>query len=466
MRKFLPVAGLAATLAFVACSDQKSPMSSDSSMDAPEAAGRRTAAPVAGTAENRHGLSPAGLTTFTVTIANISAAPAFTATGVFNTPVGAEGPGPIFAGDAYEFGFHANEGARLSFALMYVQSNDLFLAPAATGIPLFEAGVAISGDVTEQVMLWDAGTEVNEEPGTGPNQAPRQAGPNTGTTQGGPVQRVDDGFSYPAMADLAAVTITSIEADGSTYFTVRVENASSSTPMAPGVYVIHADGEPLFTAGSDDAGDGLEALAEDGNPAGLAHVLGEKSGPVTILAPGVWAVHTSSTNPLFTSGAADAGEGLESLAEDGGPGDLAAAIEAGNGIVESGVFSTPVGADGPGALTPGNAYSFSVTARPGDQLAFATMFVQSNDLFFAPGGAGIALFSGGRARTRNVTGRVGLWDAGTEVNQAPGLGADQAPRQAAANTGDGEAGAIVQLVDDGFSYPATGDVLRVTITPQ
>ncbi|MBT6148749.1 MAG: hypothetical protein HOH74_25155, partial [Gemmatimonadetes bacterium] len=95
MRKFLPVAGLAATLAFVACSDQKSPMSSDSSMDAPEAAGRRTAAPVAGTAENRHGLSPAGLTTFTVTIANISAAPAFTATGVFNTPAGAEGPGPI-----------------------------------------------------------------------------------------------------------------------------------------------------------------------------------------------------------------------------------------------------------------------------------------------------------------------------------------------------------------------------------
>ena len=34
------------------------------------------------------------------------------------------------------------------------------------------------------VALWDAGTEKNEVPGVGPNQAPRQAAPNTGGNDG------------------------------------------------------------------------------------------------------------------------------------------------------------------------------------------------------------------------------------------------------------------------------------------
>jgi hypothetical protein len=33
------------------------------------------------------------------------------------------------------------------------------------------------GDVTSQILLWDAGAEVSEEPGLGPNQAPLQAAP-------------------------------------------------------------------------------------------------------------------------------------------------------------------------------------------------------------------------------------------------------------------------------------------------
>ena len=48
---------------------------------------------------------------------------------------------------------------RLSFATMYVQSNDLFLAPGDTGIALFIDEQPISGDVTALVRLWDAGTE-------------------------------------------------------------------------------------------------------------------------------------------------------------------------------------------------------------------------------------------------------------------------------------------------------------------
>jgi hypothetical protein len=61
------------------------------------------------------------------------------------------------------------------------------------------------------VTLWDAGTEVNEEPGAGPNQAPRQSGPDTGDEEMAgvrPIAEVDDGFSYPAVADVIGVTVT------------------------------------------------------------------------------------------------------------------------------------------------------------------------------------------------------------------------------------------------------------------
>ena len=125
--------------------------------------------------------------------------------------MGADGPGPLTPGSAYEFTFVARPGARLSFATMYVQSNDLFLAPGDTGIALFaDDGLPISGDITDQIGLWDAGTEVNEEPGVGANQAPRQAAANTGADEGGTVRLVDDGYTYPAVADVVSITVTSI----------------------------------------------------------------------------------------------------------------------------------------------------------------------------------------------------------------------------------------------------------------
>jgi hypothetical protein len=93
----------------------------------------------------------------------------------------------------------------------------------------------------------------------------------------------------------------------------------------------------------------------------------------------------------------------------------------------------------------------------------AFMFGQSNDLFYAPKDEGIALFDGSRPITKDITSQLVLWDAGTEQNQEPGLGPDQAPRQKQPNTGQAEKG-VVRLVKDSFTYPATGDVVRVTIT--
>jgi hypothetical protein len=168
-------------------------------------------------------------------------------------------------------------------------------------------------------------------------------------------------------------------------------------------------------------------------------------------------------DPLFSAGQADRGDGLEALAEDGDPSALAAAVASQAGVSASGAFNTPVGETDPGPLPPGGAYEFTIVAVPGDTLSFATMFVQSNDLFYAPDGTGIALFnSDGTPVSGDVTGQVQLWDAGTELNQEPGVGPDQAPRQAGPNTGPDENG-VVQIVSDEFTYPVTAATIRVTI---
>jgi len=184
-------------------------------------------------------------------------------------------------------------------------------------------------------------------------------------------------------------------------------------------------------------------------------------------APGLWIVHTRK-RVVFTEGKLDRGVGLESQAEDGDPSRLAASIGKAKGIVASGAFNTPVGDDKPGPALPGKAYEFSFAASPGQRLTVTTMFGQSNDLFFAPSDEGIALFAGGEPIRGDITGRFLLWDAGTEVNEEPGFGPNQAPRQAAPNTGPSERKPVrrIQEVNDGFAYPRVDQVIRVTITPR
>ncbi|HYG82109.1 MAG TPA: spondin domain-containing protein [Pyrinomonadaceae bacterium] len=187
------------------------------------------------------------------------------------------------------------------------------------------------------------------------------------------------------------------------------------------------------------------------------------------ISPGFWVVSGKNVR-LFTEGKPAGPNGLEAQAEDGNPAMLQASLggeashAAGGAPAASGVFNMPVGRDAPGPILPGGSYEFTFTARPGMKLQLAMMFGQSNDLFYAPY-APIALFdSRGAAASGDFTSKLILWDAGTEVNQEPGVGADQAPRQKAPNTGAAE-GDVVRRVKDGYSYPETGKVMRVTITP-
>src|ERR687897_3199149 len=55
-----------------------------------------------------------------------------------------------------------------------------------------------------------------------------------------------------------------------------------------------------------------------------------------VSAPVLWAVHTGAVNPIFTGGQPDAGQGLEVLAETGNPAPLAQSMPSVNSVVAVG----------------------------------------------------------------------------------------------------------------------------------
>lgn len=180
------------------------------------------------------------------------------------------------------------------------------------------------------------------------------------------------------------------------------------------------------------------------------------------LSPGLFVVSEKKMD--FFKVGKKASKGLETQAEDGNPEVLAKNLLPKIGSLYMGVFNQPVGAEKPAPILPNDVYEFEFTASEGMKLNFIAMYGQSNDLFYAPEKA-IDLFVGGEAISGDITDYLMLWDAGTEVNQAPGIGSDQAPRQKAANTGAAE-NIRVGLVKDGFTYPNVREVLRVTITQE
>ncbi|HEU5303527.1 MAG TPA: spondin domain-containing protein [Gemmatimonadales bacterium] len=183
-----------------------------------------------------------------------------------------------------------------------------------------------------------------------------------------------------------------------------------------------------------------------------------------VSAPVLWVVHTGATNPIFTGGKREAGIGLELLAETGNPTDLVQSLGGKSGIVSVGAAALPVGGTAEGPITPGQGYVFEIVAQPGQVLSTAWMFGQSNDLFYS-NERPIALFdAAGNPVSGDMTTQLSLWDAGTEVNEEPGLGANQGPRQQTPEAGIVERQGIAHVRDQ-YSYPRIADVLRLTITP-
>jgi hypothetical protein len=139
---------------------------------------------------------------------SLDGATGIVAVGADDRPVGSDAGGPIPPGKGYQFEVTAAPGQTLSLAWMFGQSNDLFYSNDRP-IALFDAaGKPVTGDMTPQLSLWDAGTEANEEPGLGPNQGPRQRTPQAGIAEHEGIAHVRDRFSYPRTADVLRLTIT------------------------------------------------------------------------------------------------------------------------------------------------------------------------------------------------------------------------------------------------------------------
>ncbi|MBI3424549.1 MAG: spondin domain-containing protein [Acidobacteria bacterium] len=226
-------------------------------------------------------------------------------------------------------------------------------------------------------------------------------------------------FSLLAVVALGVTAFAQHGGKGETKFTVRIENISQ------------------------------EQTAKDGTKWPFA------------LSPGLFVLHEREVR-LFREGL-PAVNGLEALAETGNPGEIVKVLE-GREHMGHGVFNTPAGADKPGPIGPGGAYEFSFSAKPGMRLSLAMMFGQSNDWFYAPKRQGIDLFNNGKPLSGDITADLMLYDAGTEVDEEPGVGPNQGPRQKTLDAGVPEHGKVHAAKTSSF-FTRNGELFRITITP-
>ena len=436
-------------------------------------------------------------TTFNVTISNVTN---YLNVSVFNTPVGATDPGPLTVnGAAYEVSFQAVPGTKMTPITMMGNSNDWFAAPTdLAGIDLFPNGQALNGvDIADQLSLYDLGTEADGDPSSFP-----PAGANVGPADANNLVRLVDGRGTADEYFTAVVTYAAGPQNEAGTFTLTITAINAPDPgqaasqnngfvVTPGMVVLHALPEPLFTLGQPDRGVGLEAIAEDGMPGELYNWFTETgtngaplrlASSLSVFSPGLIYAFNTEKDPWFTQGeAAKAGSGLEELAEDGmnQPAvdyitDLGLPAVASNETVNIG---------------PGEDLTFTITVPQNQnyKLAIGTMFVQTNDWFISYNNNGVALFdaNGTPFSGTSESDETYLFDAGTEEDEAVGFGIYQAPRQDGPNEGPADANTATRRVSElndvqfgkglitngpGVTYlrdPRGGyNVIRVDIQPQ
>jgi hypothetical protein len=164
-----------------------------------------------------------------------------------------------------------------------------------------------------------------------------------------------------------------------------------------------------------------------------------------LVAPVVWAVH-DETASVFELGM-PASEGLEHLAEDGNPHAFSEELAARAGVADSGT-------EGTAPIDDGDSFALQITVDSDHPyLSLASMITPSNDTFWSLGATGIQLLDAeGMPRSNDdiandVAQLLAAFDAGTEANQAAALGPDMAPYQEAPNTGAAEGAGVVRPVD-------------------
>lgn len=369
----------------------------------------------------------------------------------------------IMPGSSVSIHFSASFGQAVSFAAMYGFSNDLFFAPKNPGITVYDdQKKPIEGDVSDQVMLWDNGTRINEQPGP--------ALEHPGVAQSSPIKMIngndDAGNSYLPASKLVKATL---KYDGDSYFTLTLENTSggtdNETPLSPGVWAVSyiAGGEllapnPLFTDGQPTA-NGLTALAETGDNTQIYKYVQDNTGAFTPFSPVLVVVYKGSDNPLFKVGENDPGNGLKDLAQKGDATKLAAHLKEMTGV--SHVYVLP--AENTTVLLPatdkaaGSKVTETLAVGAEEHIAIATMYGFSNDWFFATSGAGIDPSQPG-----DYSDAIHLYDDGTATDQYPGAGSAQF--NLGGNTTEKQN--VIQEVPNPNMFntlPAVKEMIKVTI---
>ncbi len=182
-------------------------------------------------------------------------------------------------------------------------------------------------------------------------------------------------------------------------------------------------------------------------------------------APAVFAVHSKSS-PFYTFGQLAPANGIDSYAEAGDPSKLIESVQSASGVTLFGIAQTPVGEMGAGLLAPGLQYKADIAANDGESLSLILAFLQGNDLVIGTSDRGIRLFDGnGEPISGDITSQFALIDVGTEVNEAPGEGPNQDPRQLTPTSGFAESQPVGN-VSDPFTYPPVTAMVRISIAPK
>jgi hypothetical protein len=391
--------------------------------------------------------------------------------------------GSLGPGEAYEIRFTAGAGHYLSLASMLKESNDWFFGTDPAGIPLYKNGVPLSGDITSYIKLWDAGTEYDEEPGVGANTGINQpmvtsgaVDPNNKVRLVGDVATLSNGtqFARPSIASMIRVTLTPSN-NSERSFLLRIENISTAETLVTSagpkaitvtnaLWAIHCTPNIIFDADMPARANGLEQLAEAANAWTLNDKLRLARGVATPLTPGLFVIHANGT-PLFTVGQPDYRLGLERIAEDGDPVNMASALAPVTPAESFGTFDTPMEAAEAGPCHAGQAFEVAFKARPGERLSLVTGFAASNDWFIAPPSEGMELFNGTLPRWGEITTEFHLYDLGTEGDQELDVGGSVGTQQSGPNVGSADNNKMVREVGrDRYDVPLTHHI-RVTLTP-
>ncbi len=194
-------------------------------------------------------------------------------------------------------------------------------------------------------------------------------------------------------------------------------------------------------------------------------LVGPSGQPVPVVfSPFLFAVHSLS-QPIYAQGQAGPVNGLELMAEEGDPTGLINTLQLASGVSLIGIAQTPVGEMDPSVLLPGSSYKTVIRADVGDRISLISSFIQGNDLFIGTADSGIPLFdSAGTPLSGEVTQQLALLDAGTEVNERPGFGPNQSPRQPMVGAGTVETNPVGPVADS-FTYPAVSGMIKITINP-